>query len=112
MRKSVPELKQVIRLLGADSPSNETRESLINRILLFQPQSFKEQPKIHHEPVKPLTEEMLREKLRPYFLRGLLLEVKDGSWFVEVGDRKDSGSMCMPMGQVERTIRYLMPEGK
>ena len=110
MSKSTADLVHMLRLMGADSPAGEGRDSIINRILMFQRQKWgaeKPRPKIVIEPV---TKEVLTEKLMPYILRGVLMEVKDGCWFVEIGDRKDSGSLCMPLSAIERVVKYLMPK--
>lgn len=108
--KTTPALINMLRLMGADSQPGESRESIINRILLFQPQNFKPDKKIERTPVKPVSEGELHKVLRPYLLRGMKLKVKDGCWFAGMDRRKDSGTLSMPITAIERAVKYLMPE--
>lgn len=111
-RKTTPELVHVIRRLGADSQLGESRESLINRIWQFAPRDFKQEIKIERKPVKPLTEQELREALKVHLLAGMTLEVADGGWVIEwPGGRRDSGTCSMPASVIERCARYIKPKG-
>jgi hypothetical protein len=110
MGKTVPDLVHQLRMLGADSQRGESKESIINRILLFQKQEFRPDVKIERIPVIPVTEEELFRVSKPYMLRGLKLDIRDGSWFAECEKRKDSGTLSMPLAAIERAVKYLMPE--
>ena len=110
MRKTLPDLRHMIRRLGGDSPNTEGKDSLVSRILMFQPQKWEQEKPKTKIPVIPVTEQDLFQTLKPYILRGLKLHVDDGSWYATIKDRKDSGSLCMPLATIERSVRYLMPK--
>ena len=108
MRKTLPALKAIIRSLGADSPPTETKESLINRILLFAPQKFREQERIERKALKPITEEELTVRLLPLINDGLHVSVTGKNWFMRHEGREDSGNLSMPIESIERCDKYLM----
>lgn len=95
--------------MGADSQSGESKDSIINRILLFQKQEWTPEKRIVREPVKPVTEIELHKALKPYLLRGLKLKIKDNCWNITIDKRKDSGTLAMPLAAIERCAKHLMP---
>lgn len=109
MRKTMPDLRHIIRRLGGDSPATEGKESLVSRILLFQPQEWKPEKLKVRVPIEPVSREELERALLPYIQRGLRVTSDDSSWYMEVADRKDSGSLKMPLAVIVRTAQYLMP---
>lgn len=111
MGKSPPDLVHMLRLMGADSRAGETKESIINRILMFQKQKWEPEVKIERKPVVPVVESELHNALAPYIQRGLKLKIKDGSWFITIEKRKDSGTLSMPLEAIVRCAKYLMPKG-
>ena len=102
----------ILRLLGADSQGGESKDSLVQRILLFQPQEWKPEKKVDRTPVEAVSARALHEILRPYILRGLRVKVKGNTWQISIDNRKDSGSMQMPLAAIERCAKYLMPKDK
>jgi hypothetical protein len=110
MGKTIPDLVHQLRMMGADSPRGESKESIINRILLFQKQEWKPDVKIDRTPIEPVTEGELFRVLKSYIHRGLKLKVKDGCWFAQFEKRKDSGTMSMPVEAIHRAVKYLLPE--
>ena len=111
-RKTIPDLRHIIRRLGGDSPNTEGKESLVNRIMLFAPQKWKPEVKIKRSPVKWVDEAELRALLKPYLLRGMILEIKNYCWYIKIDSRTDSGSMAMPIAVIERCAKYLMPPNR
>ena len=108
--KTNAELVSILRLLGADSQGGESQESLINRILLFEPQTWKPDVKPVRRPVAALTEEQLTNALAKQLADGMTLEVRDGSWYITWGEnRRDSGSLMQPIANVLRCAGYLRP---
>lgn len=108
--KTIPELVNILRMLGADSQGNESKDSLVNRILLFQPQDFKPDVKPVKKPIIALTEEQLRTALVEQIADGMTLAVRDGSWYISWGAaRHDSGTLMQPITNVLRCAGYLKP---
>jgi hypothetical protein len=108
MRKPMAALKSIIRQMGADSPANETKDSLIHRILLFAPQKQNVLVKPKLEDAVPLTEQELTVALLPYLNQGLSIKYQDGTWEISYENRADSGTMAMPLKAVVRCAQYLM----
>lgn len=107
--KSRADLVYKLRLLGADSQGGESKESMVSRLLMFTPPpKFDTKPPSRKAPVKALEEREIEDVLRPYVLRGLRWEVRGGSWYMSIKNRNDSGTLCMPLGGVERCARYVM----
>lgn len=108
MRKPMGALKSIIRQMGADSPANETKESLIHRILLFAPQKANVHVKPQLEKAVPVTEEALTVALLPYINQGMSIKYEDGTWEISYDKRQDSGTMAMPIKSIVRCAQYLM----
>ena len=116
--KSIPDLVHMLRLLGADSQGGESKESLVNKLLLWQKQEFKPDVKPVRSPIEPLTEPQLAEALKPYLLEGMTLVVtppdamnRGGSWTIAWGaKRRDSGTLMQPIHNVVRCAGYLRPK--
>ena len=111
MGKTTPDLVHMLRLLGADSPQGESKESIISRILLFQKQKWGPEPKKERKTTPSLTEEEIETLLAAYIERGAEVKVNNNCWHVRIGNREDSGSLSMPADAIERTVKYLMPGG-
>lgn len=108
-RKKMPELKSMIRQLGADSQPGETKESIINRILLFKPpQKWGEDEPAKREVIDALPTEEIMEVLSAHIERGLKVEVIDGCWHMTYKGRTDSGTMAMQPWLMKRCADILM----
>lgn len=108
MRKTMPDLRHMMRRMGGDSPVSESKESLVSRILLFSPQKWEQEIRTKPAPITPVTEKQLKILLHFYIAKGLKLVVKDNCWFVSFNKRKDSGTLLMPATAIERSVKYLM----
>jgi hypothetical protein len=108
--KTTAELVHMLRLLGADSQGGESKESLVNKILLWQKQEFKPDVKPVRKPIEPLTEARLAEALKLFLLEGMTLSVADGCWNIAWGRKcRDSGTLMQPIHNVVRCAQYLKP---
>lgn len=101
-------LIQMLRLMGADAGSNETKESIINRILLFQRQEFKKEEPKDIKPVDPVKPEELTVRLLPLINDGLSISYEGQLWNMAYDGRQDSGNLAMPIEAIERCAKYLM----
>ena len=110
MGKTRFSLVQMLRMMGADAGANETKESIIQRILLFQRQEFREDKKPVKAEIKPVEAKELTSRLLPYLNGGMKLKIEDNTWEISFEDRKDSGTLSMPIEAIVRCAKYLMRE--
>lgn len=108
MGKSRFALIQMLRMMGADSQPGESTESIINRLLLFQKQEWKEDKKPVKAEIKPVEPSELTAALLPYLNMGMVLKIEDNAWEVSFENRKDSGNLMMPLTSIVRCAQYLM----